>query len=1159
MPPGTSLVQALLGQSCLPVAELEFASGRICRASPALGALVGRAPESLHGLAFTELVPSAEREAVRTALDTRSGEPFACPLRDHGGPPLRLTATLHSPAPGAATGLVWLEPAPPRSTAAPLAEGDVFRQIVCGANEGIWILDAAGRTSFVNECMAAILGYRLDELRGREFSEFVLQEDVADHFAQVARRREGLAECYERRLRRKDGSLVWTQVAGNPLLDAHGRFLGSFGLISDITERKRADRALQLSEERYRTLLAAATDYVFTVPFSDGRPGVTVHGAGCVRVTGYQAEDYAADPLLWHRMIAPEDWPAVERHIQRAQEGANADTIEHRITRRDGVLRWVRSTLVPRCDPTGRLVAIDGLVTDVTERTIAVAQLRERESLYRAVIETSADGFLIADLRGRLLEVNDAYVHRSGYSREELLGMNLVDLDADNSAEKIAEHIARIRTGGSALFGTRHRTKDGTAWEAELNSSFWPIGDGRLFVFVRDVHFRNRSDALLRARFHLSELSRRQPTGELMRAALDTAEFITGSATGFFHLLDPDESRFTVQTWSTNTLRHLRLPAGGGPDAKGANTLWADCLRHRGPAVINDAVPAPAGLPAEHPPVRRALTVPVLRDGRVIALLGVGNRTTPYSRPEVDSVRELADLAMDLIERVQAEQSLRRNEHQLRLIIDAVPALIAYVDADLRFRLLNEAFHQWFGEPITEIARHRIPDQLGPAIWHDLEPFFARAFQGEAVSFDRELSFRTAGRRWVHCHCTPDRRDDGSIRGIVILASDFSGQKQLEEQLLRAQRLEVVGRLASGIAHDLNNILQPVLMAPRLLRPTITDPEALDLVNTVEGSVRRGAEIIKQLLAFGRGSSLHRAPLRLDTLLVDITRILREMLPKNIVLRCELPPHAEPVHADATQLHQVLMNLCVNARDAMRAGGTLTLRLTVCTLAEPPVGGIPSGCTGRFQVITVADTGTGIPPENLPRLFDPFFTTKDIGEGTGLGLATVLGIVRSHEGFLRVDSSPGHGSAFEIYLPISAVEPAPAPPPPAPPAPGPGNRRHILVVDDEAPVRDLIRRTLVEAGYRVSEAANGAEALVALARAEPGVDLVVTDLLMPVMDGASLIHELHRHSPSLPLIAISGNRADRPGAPSPRTAVRAVLAKPFDAAALLHALEAALP
>ncbi len=1177
MSTGPSLSDTLLAQRTLAAAELATGSVGIRRASPALAALVGRTPAQLVGAAFTEFVPPTEREAVRAFLvEPEQPAPLAGLLLVHDTTPRPVTfsrTTIEAAGDRPPTTLLLAEllpftaplaTPPPEVAAAHQEHGNIFRHIVLSANEGIWTVDAHGRTTFVNQRMHEMLGYSVEEMRGHPITEFLPADELADHAAQIERRRQGLADRYERRFLRKDGTVLWTQVAGTPLTGPGGEYHGSFGLFSDITDRKRADRALQLSEERYRSLLGAATDYVFTVPYHEGIPSATIHGPGCVKVTGYEPHEYAADPFLWYRMIAPEDRGAVERHIRQATEGDRADAIEHRLLHRDGTIRWVRNTLVPRRDPSGRLIAIDGLVTDITERTLAVQQLRERETLYRAVIETTADGFWITDLAGRILEVNDAYVRTSGYSRAELLALHVFDLDAGESAAEAAAHIARVRRDGCDLFETRHRTKDGTVWQAEINVTYWPIGDGRLFVFIRDIHRRKRSESLLRARLHFSDLTRQGGIEAILRAAADTAELHTGSALGFFHFLEPDPAAGVLRTWSTRTPPAPPVAAGdhGGPPLPTTDT-WSECLRTRAP-VVRNSLPAPTpGTESGpgYPTLVRELAIPVLRNDRIVAIVGVGNKTTDYTADDVDSVQQLADVAMDFVQRLRAEQSLRRSEHQLRLIIDSVPALIAYVDTALRYRLLNEAYRHWFSEPISSILGRTVAEQVGAEAWAAVAPLFARALAGETVVFEQQLALREAGSRWVHGFYTPDHGPDGQVRGLVIHVNDISNQKQLESQLLRAQRLEVVGRLASGVAHDLNNILQPVLMAPRLLRPAITDPEALGLVDTIEGSVRRGAEIIKQLLAFGRGTEVRRVPLRLEALIVDLTRILRETLPKNILLRCELPPHAHPVMADATQLHQVLMNLCLNARDAMRSGGTLTLRLERAEYAHPPADAIPHGRCGRFQVVTVADTGTGIAPEHLPKLFDPFFTTKDVGEGTGLGLPTVLGIVRSHEGFIKVASVPGAGSVFRVFLPESDT---PAPPPPVRQSPSGSlpaemRHRHILIVDDEPSVRDLLRQTLVGAGFQVSEAANGAEALVILAQRENAIDLVVADLLMPVMDGTVLIRELHRRRPGLPIVAMSGHLGNAGIDSAVRPAIRALLPKPFDAAQLLATLRAALP
>ncbi len=880
---GPTLPEFLFAQQALPAIELEVGTSVIRRANPAFAPLIGRAPEEFVGQPFEHLLPESEREAFQSLL-SGGGPPLACHLLGGEAQGRSVLLTLTAPIPEAeplAPRLLFVEPSPrAESPALPLPaqeQGSIFRHIVLCANDGIWTVDAEQHITFVNQRMADMLGYTPAEIHGRLITDFIHPEELADHARQIVRRRSGQAGRYERRFLRKDGSVLWTLVAGAPLRTPDGEYRGAFGLFSDITARKQADHALQVSEERYRSLLAAATDYVFTVPYANGQPGTTVHGPGCVKITGYEPHDYAADPYLWYRMIATDDRAEVERHIRQSTEGEQASTIEHRIIHRDGSVRWVRNTLVPRRDAAGALIAVDGLITDITER-------------------------------------------------------------------------------------------------------------------------------------------------------------------------------------------HL------------------------------------------------------------------------------------------------AEESLRLSEHQLRLIIDTVPALIAYIGTDGRYRLLNETFHLWFGDPIAAILLCPLSEHFGPEAWAELRPLFDRALAGETAVFEKELSLRAAGRRWIHGFFTPDHGPEGNVRGIVLLANDITGRKQLEAQLLRAQRLEAVGRLASGIAHDLNNILQPVLMAPRLLRPALSDPEAVALVDTIEGSVRRGAEIIKQLLDFGRGSAARRVPLRLDTLVVDLVRILRETLPKDIVLHCELPAHVQSVMADATQLHQVLMNLCINARDAMPTGGALTIRLSVADLSRPLADAIPAGQTGRFQVLTVSDTGTGIAPENFPRLFDPFFTTKDVGEGTGLGLSTVLAIVRSHDGFVHVSSTVGIGSVFRVFLPDTAATVSETPTPalrtiPAPLVGSEGRQRHILVVDDETAVRDLIRQTLLRHDYRISEAANGAEALVLLAQRENSVDLVIADLLMPVLDGASLIRELHRRRPHLPIVAMSGNIARDQISPEIKAAIHVLLPKPFDAIQLLAALD----
>ncbi len=283
---------------------------------------------------------------------------------------------------------------------------------------------------------------------------------------------------------------------------------------------------------------------------------------------------------------------------------------------------------------------------------------------------------------------------------------------------------------------------------------------------------------------------------------------------------------------------------------------------------------------------------------------------------------------------------------------------------------------------------------------------------------------------------TPVRDQHGEIGHFIAIKQDITEKKKLQAQLLRTQRLESVGRLASGVAHDLNNILAPMLMVPPLLREALQDPESRSLVDLIETNAQRGSEIIKQLLTFGRGVDSERMPVQLRSLALDMAGIIRETFPKNITARRETPTETWLVKGDATQLHQILMNLCVNARDAMPEGGTLTVKLENHEIDESCARLIPGARPGRYVCLSVADTGLGIAPEHLDKIYDPFFTTKEPGKGTGLGLATVRGIVQSHGGFIQIQSQsrtrhavqglpPGQRERQQPSRPVRPTSPSP--------------------------------------------------------------------------------------------------------------------------------------
>jgi len=398
------------------------------------------------------------------------------------------------------------------------------------------------------------------------------------------------------------------------------------------------------------------------------------------------------------------------------------------------------------------------------------------------------------------------------------------------------------------------------------------------------------------------------------------------------------------------------------------------------------------------------------------------------------------------------------------------------------------------------------------------------------------------------------RDPDGSPRSVLIVATDVTETRKLEAQFLRMQRMESLGALAGGVAHDLNNVLAPILMCLNLLRPALSRREDHEVLELIEASARRGAEIVRQLLFFGRGTEGRRTELHLKRLIQEIGHLVQETFPKSIQFTARVPGGLWPVWGDGTQIHQVLLNLCVNARDAMPKGGRLRITVQNIRLDAAVTRINPEAKPGAHLLLVVSDTGTGIPAGIRDRIFDPFFTTKETGRGSGLGLSTVLGIVRNHGGWVQVETREGQGTRFRVYLPASELDAnqtvyferkhIPQ-----------GQREMIMVVEDELAIRNVAARTLTRYGYRVLLARDGKEALESCVQHRGEIALVITDMVMPRLGGGDTIRGLRRIQPDVRLLGITGllshqahpRHTDGPPVP--------ILQKPFTAEQLVLAVQ----
>jgi PAS domain S-box-containing protein len=388
---------------------------------------------------------------------------------------------------------------------------------------------------------------------------------------------------------------------------------------------------------------------------------------------------------------------------------------------------------------------------------------------------------------------------------------------------------------------------------------------------------------------------------------------------------------------------------------------------------------------------------------------------------------------------------------------------------------------------------------------------------------------------------------------IIATVRDITEKKKLEQQFLRTQRMESVGTLASGIAHDLNNILGPIILALQFLRKTFSDEQGIKMLKMLEGTAMRGSDLVKQVLTFARGQEGERTPIQIRHTINDLKKFMQEAFSSDIIVEVNVPNDLWAINADPTQIHQVLLNLAVNARDAMPRGGTITISAENLTLDENYAAMNLDAKPGQYILVSVTDSGSGIPPEIQEKIFEPFFTTKEPGKGTGLGLATVFSIVKSHGGFIKLYSEIGKGTNFRLYFPaiigekikeqqalyIESLE---------------GHGEWILLVDDEYVIREVSKLTLESNGYNVLLAADGIEAIGLFAQNRDKIDLVITDMNMPNMNGPTLIRTLQKMKPSLPIIGASGLTDKTKLDEVAGLNISSFLSKPYTAEKLLEVL-----
>jgi PAS domain S-box-containing protein len=1006
-----------------------------------------------------------------------------------------------------------------------LAESEErMRAILESALDAVVTMDRQGEIVEFNPAAEKIFGFRRDTAIGKSLVDLIIPKRLRENHKRGLELylKTGEARMLGRRVEvtalRADGSEFPAEMAVTRIGSKEPLMFTAF--VRDIGERLRGQTALRESEERLQRVIANLTEGLIISDIKgellDWNPAaLEMHGLTSADPWRFTLSAYAETfelSTLDGAVLPVEEWP-----LSRIFRGDLVRDFEAHV-RRIGT-DWERVFSFGGAtvhDPAwGPLAFVT--IADITEQKNAEEKLRRQEKQYRVLFATYPSPTWVCDEETlAFLAVNDAAVDHYGYSREQFLAMTVRDIRPLEDVTAIFE--SRTVTSGKpqAAGVWRHLKKNGEIILAEIFSSAIQF-EGRqaqLAIAIDVTEQRKAEEAIRESESRLRAIIDNEP--ECVKTVSSGGLLLEMNAAGL-RMIDA-ESAAQIRGRPVSDLVH--------PEDR---VLFAELHRKASGGETGQLQYRVIGLKGRE---------------RLMETHSVGLRNGAGTPCSVLSVTR------DVTDQRAGEAQIREQARLLDLAQDAI-MVRCMADRIVYWNHGAEKLYGWTAAEVRGKEAHRFLYKDEPAA-----AAIARAsllengkWTGECTQICKDGGQVTVRSRW-----TLVRDEAGTPKSILIIDTDMTEQKKIEEQFLRAQRLESIGTLASGVAHDLNNILAPILMGAAVLRRTELPRGDEAILSTIETCAQRGADIVKQVLTFARGAEGARLLLQPAHLVSDMAKIAEGTFPKTIRVRTDYLQSLWPIEGDPTQLHQILLNLSVNARDAMPAGGTLTILAKNFPVDEHYASMTPGAKAGPHVLLEVKDTGMGIARQIIDQIFDPFFTTKEPGRGTGLGLSTVIGIVKSHGGFMTVESEIGRGTTFKVYLPAkidalgAAKESAPLAVPRA-------NGELLLIVDDEKTILQVAKELLEGHGYQVLTAEDAPAALAIFALRKDEIKLVLTDLAMPLMDGIALIRTLQKMKPDVCVIASTGQgRPDQLGHDLRSLNVCACLAKPYNKEMLLTTL-----
>ncbi|MEY2878631.1 MAG: hypothetical protein RLZZ15_1011, partial [Verrucomicrobiota bacterium] len=1001
----------------------------------------------------------------------------------------------------------------------------------------LFVLTVAGRTVAIGREVAARTADLADQVRRRRASEAAVRESEA-------------------RLRQLNGSLEQ--------------------LVQERTTELRA------SEQRLHHALAATDDGVWDW---DIAAGTVYFSPQWCRLLGYAPAEVPGRVESFLTLVHPDDMPELERMLAEHLAGrVPVKETEARLRVKSGEWRWFldRGKVVAR-DAQGAPTRMVGTIADISERKRAEAALSHSVALLRATLESTADGILTIGADGKIQSFNERFVAMWGLPADVIAAR-----DDDAALRFVVGQLAepeRFLEKVRHLYAHPHEEsydtlefRDGRTFERYSRPMV--VGGapaGRVWSF-RDVSARRRDERALHDAHERAsvlallghELAEAATPRAAALAILAAAQRLIGWDSGWLQLWSEEREAFEnavnidlidgERREVPSNPASLREPSHSVRRAMDEGAFLH--LRESETDDLADSQPYGNG--------RRSLSrmlAPVRRDGRLLAVISIQSyRRRAYDEPALDLMRALADHCAGALARLQASAALRESEQRFRGVFDASPIPILLTAApDGRLIEANAAALEAFGYTRAQVVGRTTAD-LATWVRPELRAEFFHRIATEKQVRNFEAVLRTdAGEERVML-CSGTRLEFTGGTAILTSGVDITDVRRVEaeralmqERLLQNQKTEALGTLAGGVAHDFNNLLAGILNYTELARADVpaTHPHLRGFLGEVLGCGQRARELVRQILLFSRAEDAERAPLRLTDAVNEALRLVRSTAPAGVEIVDDLEPGAPLVLANATQVHQVVTNLCINAHQAIgAAGGRITVSVRARMVDGALAAALPDLRPGRHVCLAVADTGPGIEPAVLARIFDPFFTTKKPGEGTGIGLAVVRSIARSHRGAIRALSQPGAGTIFEWFLPVHALSAA-ANERAAREVPR-GRGQHLLVVDDQAAVALSLRAMLERLDYRVTVCTDPRDALAKFSAAPAAIDALITDLQMPGLSGLDLARQLLAQRPELPVFISSGFAGNLTAEKMKEAGITDFLPKPVELADLADALARAL-